>query len=156
MPLPQSSTYANLGGELGEYQAVVDPTTDLPGDADNQMRSDAAGMTRTAVRAMVTFTIAATVATVIEHDSNWGNDPAVAPVVTYGGSTGLYNIAWPATVTDPRGVSRALNLRRGWVNVAQGTAHGALLPTAPNTAQVQLSVGAALANPTGAVTAWVL
>ena len=153
--LPQSNSYQNLGGELADYQPVTDPTTDRAAAAENDAFADVAAMTRMAFRAYVTFTIAATVGTVIDHDAVWGNDVSVKPTIGYLGSAGGYSITWPASVTDARGISRSVNLRRGLVNVAQSNGTGSLSTSGPNTATLRLSVAGALADPTGAVTAWV-
>lgn len=115
MALPDKSTFASLGGEITDFSAVEDPNTDLAGAFNSEARADNAAMTRMIGRAFVAFTVNGT-CPVVEHDAVWGNNLAVAPTVAYV-STGLYTVTWPSTVTDARGVVRALNLRRGLANV---------------------------------------
>jgi hypothetical protein len=120
MSLPDKATFATLGGEISDYSAVEDPTTDLAGAFDSEARADVAAMTRMIPRAMVSYTTDGVTCTVVEHDAVWGSDLPVKPTVVldlgYGGKS---VVTWPTTVTDARGVVRALNLRRGVANVDQ-------------------------------------
>ena len=116
MALPDKATFATLGGEITDYSDVEDPTTDLAGAFNSETRADVAAMTRMIPRAFVAFTTNGTTCTVVDHDAVWGGDLAVKPTVAYV-SDGLYTVTWPTTITDARGVVRALNLRRGQVNV---------------------------------------
>jgi hypothetical protein len=121
MALPDKATFATLGGEISDYSAVEDPTTDLAGTFSSETRADVAAMTRMIPRAFVSFTTTGASCTVVDHDAVWGSDLSVKPVVTidpvYGAT---YVITWPTTVTDARGVQRALNLRRALGNVEAG------------------------------------
>lgn len=138
--LPDKSTYSIMGGELVDYQPAEDPTTDLPAVADDENRADCAAMTRTITRAYVAFTTNGTTCTVVDHDAVWGNGLAVAPTVARS-SAGTFVVTWPATVTDARGLSHALNLRRGLAEVEPDTnVYVARAKIAsPNTAQVVTS-----------------
>lgn len=107
--LPEVQSYDGLGGDINDYAPVVDPTTDLPAEASNETRADVAAMTRTIGRAFVSFDNGGEVSL---HDAVWGNSDAVKPVVAVL-STGRYQITWPSSVTDARGVSRPVNLRIG-------------------------------------------
>lgn len=112
MTLPNRDSLSTFGGTLGagyaDFASSLDPTTDMPASAGNQLLSDVAMMTRTAVRAWVRFAPAG-VGTVIlvAHYALWGNASGVAPVLAYGGSTGIYTITWPATVQDDITVTSA-------------------------------------------------
>jgi len=133
MALPDKATFATLGGEIDDYSAVEDPTTDLAGAFSSETRADVAAMTRMIPRAVVSFTTDGATCTVVDHDSVWGADLAVKPTVVldlgYGGKS---VITWPTTVTDARGVVRSLNLRRGLVNVESAGYSGAATRAAAN------------------------
>src|SRR6187431_2696501 len=101
MALPDSTTYASIGGELIDYSPVEDPETDLAAEFDNEARADTAAMTRMISRAMVSFTTDGVDCTVVDHDAVWGSDLAVKPTVTVAGTT--ITVPWPTTVTDARG-----------------------------------------------------
>lgn len=120
MPLPDIDTIATLGGVLTNDSPVVNPTTDLDADADTKSRANVAMMTHTLARAIRRFAGHATTPTDpssgFVHDATWGNTPALKPPVTKGG-TGIFDITWPATVTDELGVAHTTNLRGGWGNV---------------------------------------
>jgi len=159
MALPDKNIYNNLGGELTDYQPAEDPTTDLAAAADDDARSDVAAMTRIIVRAYVVFTVSGSTCTVVDQDSVWGNSLAVLPTIVRN-SAGNYTITWPATVMDARGLSHALNLRRGHGNVEPGAnvfVPQVSIPT-PNTALVVTSRSSteAAADPSTAivVTVW--
>jgi hypothetical protein len=137
MALPDANTYSTLGGELNNYQSPEDPTTDLDANADNEVRCDSAAASRMVGRAFVAFTGSDQV--VHQHDSVWGNDVSVLPVVGRSGA-GVYTVTWPASVNDARGNPHALNLRRALVIVEQD-AHvwvGHPLITAPNILSVKV------------------
>lgn len=116
--LPDKNSYQNLGGEIVDYSAVVDPTTDLGAAQDDDARADVAAMTRTAIRAYVTFT-ATTSPTPTEHDAVWGNADLVAPTIIRS-SAGVFIVTWPASVVDARGITHSVNLRVGWANGRAG------------------------------------
>lgn len=114
-PLPDSDSYSSLGGELNEARAVVDPTTDLPKDADCATRANAAAMTRLIHRGYAVFTRSGTTFTLVEYDAVWGNtNGTYAPVASYS-SAGVIGILLPATVPDARnaGGTCNVNARRG-------------------------------------------
>jgi len=155
--LPNAQTYEGLGGELVDLAPVVDPTTDLPAEAMNELRSDAAAMTRTAARAVVVFTAGA-VPAVTMHDAVWGNTPGVKPTVVRS-MAGVYVVTWPASVTDARGVSRGVALRAGLA----GSGTAGWIPTAAKTASNAFTVmtwglggGAVLDPPDAPITLMVL
>lgn len=115
MSLPNKTTFNSLGGELNDYSPVTDPTTDLSAESSNETRSDVAAMTRTAIRAWVSFTYDGTVGN-SDFDAVYGNaqiyKPSVSPL-----NHGIYRVTFPETVVDARGNSHAINLSVGWVNV---------------------------------------
>jgi len=120
MALPDKQTYSALGGDIQDYQAVEDPTTDLSDEQSNETRADVAAMTRMIPRAMVSFTTNGATCTVVDHEAVWGNALSVKPVVTVDPVYGATLIVvWPTTVMDARGVTYALNLKRGLGNVGE-------------------------------------
>lgn len=145
MSLPNKNSYSNLGGTLVDYSAPTDFTTDLPASCDDEARSDVAAMTRTAIRAWVRFSVISGVCTV---DSNgWDGVYGVSvssykPSIAYG-TVGTYNVTFPSTVVDARGIAYALNLQDGWCNFkSTDTGFGYFTPfanvTGPNTVTVTL------------------
>ena len=130
MALPDKSTYAAYGGEIA-YPAPEDPTADITSDASDEVRVDCAAMTRMIPRAYVTFTTDGTTCAVVEHDAVWGNDISIKPTVTVF-DVGFYTVTWPSTVVDARGVSRAVNLRRGSATIEHTAAFCTALRQGPN------------------------
>ena len=138
MSLPDKNDYSVLGGELADYSAVADPTTDLPAEASNEMRADVAAMTRTAIRAWCGFTIDGYAAPSIsntDYDAVYGNAMDYKPVVTRN-STGNYTIDFPTTVTDARGITHDLNLQCGFINSESSGLVGNAIKTDANTFNV--------------------
>jgi len=160
MGLPDRDDYPSLGGEIQDYQPAEDGSTDLPAADDDQSRCNVAALTRTAARAYVAFTTNGTTCTVTDCDGVWPGGTLGGPnqpTVTRTGA-GAYLVTWPTTITDERGVTHNLNLRRGWSNVEQVGFVSGTLAASPNTLSVavwSLSGGAA-ADPTAAVVAFVL
>jgi len=116
MTLPASDSYDTYGGELVDYSAVEDPTTDLPASASNQARASSAALTNTAFRAIMVFYIDASNNPVIKYfNSVWDNDLSDAPTISYV-AAGTYDIEFPATVVDLRGQTQNLNLLGAWAN----------------------------------------
>jgi hypothetical protein len=110
--LPASSSYESLGGTIADYDGVVDPTTDLPADADSESRANVAAMTRTARRVSFVFTNDGTTATVTLFDSVAGNAIAVQPGKGKQ-ATGWWRFTFPASVTDLKGGTQAWSFRTG-------------------------------------------
>ncbi len=157
MALPDKQTYSGVGGEIVDYQAAEDPTTDIPAAADDENRADCSAMTRMIGRAYVTFTTDGATCTLVEHDSVWGNGISVAPAFLRTGA-GHYLITWPASVNDARGIAHALNLRRGVGNVELGGWGASVVPSSPNSVFVVTGSMAAggIAETTGTnITAYV-
>lgn len=118
MSLPNKQSYNSLGGELADYSPVTDPTTDLSAEASNEMRSDVSAMTRTAVRAWVSFEIAGSSCVVSngDFDAVYGNAQIYKPTVAYD-AVGSFTVTFPSSVVDARGNTQAINLAVGWANV---------------------------------------
>jgi len=152
--LPQSQSYDGLGGDISDYAPVVDPTTDLPAEASNETRADVAQMTRMIGRAFVQFDNGGEVN---QHDAVWGNADGVKPVVDYV-SAGRYQVTWPSSVVDARGVTRTINLRVGLPSVETFGYIPAVTRTAPNVFLVEVYGIAAgtLDDPSGLITLVVL
>ncbi len=120
MTFPASATLATYGGLRSDYTDIEDPTTDLGAAAINEVFADAAGMTHTAIRAWYCALGRATTNGALSepgsavHDAVWGdsnpNKPSAART-----ATGTYEFTWPATVTDMKGVTVAVNFRRAMV-----------------------------------------
>jgi hypothetical protein len=116
-----NADYGMPDGGFADYlKSPTDPTTDWTsgnppdttgtgGPGGNQLIVDVAGMTRTARRCWARF-VAGTSPTIATHDANWGNDSGVKPLVAHG-STGVFTLTWPTTITDKLGVIRSVNLR---------------------------------------------
>ncbi len=124
MTLPEIDTLTTYGGGLNDYSPPVDPTVDRSAAGANAAYASMAAMTATATRAWVRLTLnGASAPTLVAHNSNWGNQIGVAPVLTRS-SVGSYLITWPSTVSDQiqSGTPgyfgpHTLNLRAGWANV---------------------------------------
>lgn len=125
MALPGTSDLDEYGGELSDYRAVTDPTTDRSASATNQALSDVAGMTHTASRAWVAFVGKASSppddpASNI-HGAVWGDGASVKPTMARTGA-GIFTATWATTITDELGETQSVSLRRahGW---AEGAVH---------------------------------
>jgi hypothetical protein len=124
MTLPDIDTLTTYGGGLNDFSPVVDPTTDRPAAGANAAYASLAAMTATAPRAWVRMTLnGASAPTLVAHNSHWGNQIGVAPVLSRS-SAGVLVVTWPTTVTDqilPGSPGyfgpHTLNLRAGWGNV---------------------------------------
>ena len=139
MSLPNESTSATYGAPFADATAVEDPTTDQSAAQANQFMADCAAATHTVTRAYVAFMGNATLPTISEHNSNWGNANAVVPVASRTG-VGDYTFTWPATVTAEDGTTIALNLKRVQGLTFEGPLRGfwtATIPTA-NTVRLKL------------------
>lgn len=141
MTLPAKDDFATYGGQKLDYTDVVDPTTDRSAAEMNAALASASMMTRTIVRAVVSF--AADGADgynndVFNHEAVWGNNISVIPTVFHN-SVGLWTVTWPATVTDALGVVQSTNFKFGWAIYNAGTFGAAqMLITSPNVCQVFL------------------
>ena len=103
MSLPATDSASTYGGAgLVDYGgvAVIDPTTDRPAYGVNQLVSSVAGMTHTAIRAIVQFTQNGTGApTLLYSDATWAATGYVAPTPARA-SAGVYTFTWPTQVYD--------------------------------------------------------
>lgn len=143
MGLPDRDDYAIVGGEITDYQPAEDASTDLPALADAIARCNVAAMSRVVTRAYAAFTTNGTTCTLLDCDGCWPSGTfggPNAPTVTRTG-LGLYTVTWPTTITDERGVTHNLNLRRGLGDIEPGSSPPAIFvhvscPT-PNTASVE-------------------
>jgi hypothetical protein len=165
MTLPDIDSIASYngapGGVLQDYHGVEDVTTDQPAAGATAQQATTAMMTRTLPRAMVCFTyVSGGSAPVTEHDAVWGNSVSVLPTVARS-SAGLFQITFPATVTDAIGVSHSVNLRRGWANLeiqSSLVVVGHVRRVSANVAEVRLvQDGGSAYDPVGIpVTVWMI
>jgi len=96
---PEIPSRDTFGPAMKNYDAIVDPETDLDATHWNRITAQLAAVSQTAPKAVVTITIAAGIATVVQHRAQWGNDASVAPVVTRT-SAGALTVVWPTLVND--------------------------------------------------------
>jgi hypothetical protein len=117
MSLPNIQSFDNLGGELADYSPVTDPTTDLSAESSNEMRSDVAAMTRTAIKAYVAFTTDGGDVFVAsgDYDAVYGNAEIYKPTGVVS-DVGKYTITFPSSIVDSRGITQSLNLKMAWCN----------------------------------------
>lgn len=147
--LPEIDDLDTVGGEKEDYEPVEDPVTDLAAAHWNLVAMNATMVTQTATRAIRRFVGHAT--TPAEPSSNpqfavWGNGVSVLPTVAKGG-TGIYDITWPTSVTDPLGVSHTVNFVDGTWNVNGSTAYTCTLTvTSPNVVRLRVFDMAGVAN----------
>ncbi|MRG98202.1 hypothetical protein [Polyangium spumosum] len=130
MTLPAIDDLSTFGGILSDYTEVVDPTTDLPALASNQVRADVAAMTRLCPRAFVIWTNDGSDGTVVTFDSVVGSSssyyPTYYPTITKQ-ATGHWRLTFTASVTDFLGETQFWNFRYG---------EGCMLSSTFGTAQV--------------------
>jgi len=97
--LPDVPDLDTFGGTFVNAQAVVDPTTDMDAAFQNRLTAQLVMLSHTAPRAMARVTVAATVATLADHEAVWGNTGAVAPVVVRA-SIGVFTVTWASSYND--------------------------------------------------------
>ncbi|MDI3282106.1 hypothetical protein [Polyangium sp. 15x6] len=112
MTLPAIDDLSTFGGVLQDYTEVVDPTTDLPALASNQVRADVAAMTRICARAVVIWTNDGTDGTVVTFDSVVGNSSSYYPTFSKQ-ATGHWRMTFSASVTDFLAQTQYWNFRYG-------------------------------------------
>ena len=154
MTLPLSANLSTYGGVLIDATPMTDPESEISASSLNQLRYDAACMTRTSPRVIFQFTgsatapaLASTATWATGHDAHYGNTNPVAPVLTRA-STGVINIAFPATVTDELGTPVSLNVRMAQAQIASGSTPGFLIAIVTNSSTIQLK----MFNTSGAAT----
>lgn len=144
---PDVDAFNTYGGQISNYESVVDPTTDRDAAAASLAYMSVAAMTAICPRAYVVIQGSATTPTVMDHNSGWGTGIAVVPTLVRNG-TGDITVTWPATVTDANSQSHTLNLVRcvGW-NI-EGTTAGfvTVTPTTANSMRVRLFNTSGTAN----------
>jgi hypothetical protein len=118
MGLPGRDNLSSYGGRMQNYSDPVDPTTDEDAEWRNKYAANVAAMTHTIPRAVRSFLGSTAGATAIAdpstgfiHDAVWGDSSIVKPSATYI-ATGMYDVIWPATVTDELDVTHTLTIRR--------------------------------------------
>ena len=112
MTLPDVDTIDTYGGQLQNYEPVVDPTTDRDAEAMDQGLESIAQTTHTVDRAWARVVLSASTPALAApngSDAGWGN--TVPPTPTHV-TTGQYKVTWPATIVDGLGASHALNFRK--------------------------------------------
>lgn len=115
MSLPEKNDYNALGGELIDYSPVEDPSTDLSAEASNEMRSDIAGITQICMRAWCGFSVDGYGDAIIgdteqDYGAVYGRALAYKPTILKT-APGFYTIIFPASVVDPRGNSKNINIQ---------------------------------------------
>jgi hypothetical protein len=110
MSLPTSASLSTYGGILVDSVPVIDPASEISAASLNQLRYDAAAMTRTCPRAIFSFTTSATTPTLVLADAHWGNAAGVQPVIARTG-TGVFTATLPASITDDLGNVVFVNAR---------------------------------------------
>ncbi len=150
--LPSPASYDTYGGEKVDYQPAEDPTTDRSADQEDEAFADLSAATRMVARAYVAFTTNGTTCTVTDSDAVWGN--GTPPTVSRTGA-GAYTVTWPVTVTDARGNSRGVNLRRGHGNNEDAGYSMAVARSSPNVFAVTVTKisTAAATDPPGVMVA---
>lgn len=130
--LPNPASYDTYGGEKVDYQPAEDPTTDRSADQEDEAFADVSAMTRMVARAYVAFTTNGTTCTVIDSDAVWGGSSSPAPLSITRTGAGAYTITWPASITDARGNTQNVSLRRGLGNTEAAGFAMAVARSAPN------------------------
>ena len=108
--LPSALSYEEIAGTLNDYTEVVDPTTDLPANADNKTRASVAAMSRMSPRVYLEWTNDGTNATISQFDSVVGNAALSQPTITKQ-ATGQWRLEFAAYVTDFMGESQPWNFK---------------------------------------------
>jgi hypothetical protein len=121
--LPDKSTLSTYGGVLVNARPVENGATDQSASAGNQAMADCAGMTRTSTRAWARFTTAATLGALVLNswDAVYGEVVSNAAPTFIKGSTGLFSVVFPSTITDALSVVHPLNFQRCGVMVEGST-----------------------------------
>lgn len=120
MPLPSTpSTLDTYGGVKVDYSDAVDGSTDRSAVEVNQVFCDVAQGTRMTPKARLAFhpTDGITL-----HQAMWGNTLPLKPTWVKG-STGVFNITLPASITDALGVVHAVSVDAGFANVQGATCY---------------------------------
>lgn len=100
-----AKTISSYGGAYQNARPVRDPTTQVDAAKFNRLAEDAAQMTRSAIRASVSFVTTTTAATVevdaanVTHFSVWGSSSAQKPTVEKT-ATGTYVVTWEEEFAD--------------------------------------------------------
>lgn len=156
MSLPNSNSFDNLGGELEDLYPVADPQTDLSAEASNDTRADLAMMSRTAYRAIVQFTAAAS-PSLVGWDAVWKGSDSTAPEITRS-SQGHYLITFAETVINERGLEVGLNFQFAHASVMGGSIYHAQCdePDPNSVALVIGTSGETLTDPSADVVVWIV
>ena len=155
MALPSApSDTANYGLPAGGFQNYLvdasDPTTDQNAADYNRMAADCAQLTRVPLKARLTFTTNATTPVLGTYQAMWGI--SVPPTVTRSGA-GVWDLTWPATVTDPLGATVATSLSFAIPSISGATYQQSpqWAVTAPNVVRVYTYSAGAAADIAGTV-----
>lgn len=111
MALPKPLSFEMLGGAKVDYQPIDDPATDRSAEQVNNAFAAIAGMSATAIKAVVRFDGVDTLGPVViaGFASVWGAGISQRPSVSRTG-TGRYEIAFPAQITSLLGTLEDLNI----------------------------------------------
>jgi len=109
--LPTASTLDDLGGIIRDYDAVVDPSTDLPASADTEARANVAAMSRVVRRLWFVWSNDGSLVTMVSFDSVAGNSMINYPTPAKQ-NTGHWRFTFPAVVVDALGNEQAWNFKR--------------------------------------------
>lgn len=99
-----AKTLESYGGEYADQHPVGNPGTEMSADYMNALLNDAAQLTRTSWRAIVSFVPTATAtytysASDVTCESMWGNTASFKPTVVKTG-TGLYTVTFATSYSD--------------------------------------------------------
>lgn len=95
-------TIDNYGGPWIDAEALANPLTDQPASSMNRIGEDAAQMTRTSTKTMVSFATsvaAPSAVAVVDASSQWGDGNAYKPTVEKT-ATGTYEILYATSYDD--------------------------------------------------------
>ena len=150
--LPTASTYESLGGQIIDYDEIVDPTTDLPASADCETRANVAAMSRMTKRVWFTWTNNGSVGTIVLFDSVVGNSAGNYPTINKQ-NTGHWRFTFPALVVDLLGNETAWSFKTASGQVLHNEPiHVQCKVIAPNTIDVYMwTLPSAAANDVGGV-----
>jgi len=142
LTLPERADLDTYGGVKENVRPIVDRTTEMDADDENQRSIDVAMMTQTSIRAVASFVGTASSPPTAPtsgyvHVAQWGSALLVKPTFART-ATGVFTITWPTTVTDELGTVHTLNFQYALQPSVSGTT--AFIATATLTAANVLTV----------------
>lgn len=98
---PEVPSIDTFGGNFRDYDAIVDPQTEMGAVCQNRLAVEVVAHAHTKSIAWARVTVAAGVATLAAHSAVWGATGAVAPTVTRL-AAGQVKVEWAAQYNDLR------------------------------------------------------